>query len=130
MKNDPVISEEFLNAFVDDQLDGTEKSQTFDAIEHDEVLKQRVCELRGLKEQMRHAYEHPPGISKPETGQRRLQASYLQAWLPACCCASAELPAGLLIPLQERETALNIRVFFRACSATLRVQSHINSSFM
>lgn len=83
MKNDPVISEEFLNAFVDDQLDGTEKSQTFDAIEHDEVLKQRVCELRGLKEQMRHAYEHPPGISKPETGQRRLQASYLQA-LAAC----------------------------------------------
>lgn len=83
MKNDPVISEEFLNAFVDDQLDGTEKSQTFDAIEQDEVLKQRVCELRGLKEQMRHAYEHPPGISKPETRQRRLHTSYLQA-LAAC----------------------------------------------
>jgi len=82
-KDDPVISEEFLNAFVDDQLDGTEKSQTFDAIEHDDVLKQRVCELRGLKEQMRHAYEHPPGIGKPEGGQRHLRASRLQA-LAAC----------------------------------------------
>lgn len=83
MKNDRVISEEFLNAFVDNQLDGIEKSQTFDAIEHDDVLKERVCELHGLKERMRHAYEHPPVLDKSAAKVRRLHTSHLQA-LAAC----------------------------------------------
>lgn len=77
------VSDEFLNAFVDDQLDGAEKSQAFDAIEHDDVLKERVCELRGLKERMRHAYEHPPTRGRLVVKGRRLRASHLQA-LAAC----------------------------------------------
>ena len=82
-KHDQGISDEFLNAFVDDQLDGAEKSDTFDAIERDDVLKERVCELRGLKERMRHAYEHPPVPGRAAVKGRRLRASHLQA-LAAC----------------------------------------------
>lgn len=82
-QDDQGISDEFLNAFVDDQLDGAEKSHTFDAIERDDVLKERVCELRGLKERMRHAYEHPPVRGRSAVKGRRLRASYLQA-LAAC----------------------------------------------
>ena len=77
------VSDEFLNAFVDDQLDGDEKSQAFDAIEHDDVLKERVCELRGMKERMRHAYEHPPIRSGSAVEGVRVRASHLQA-LAAC----------------------------------------------
>lgn len=77
------VSDEFLNAFVDDQLDGAEKSHTFDAIEHDDGLKERVCELRGLKERIRHAYEHPPTHDRSAVKGRRLRASHLQA-LAAC----------------------------------------------
>jgi intracellular sulfur oxidation DsrE/DsrF family protein len=83
MKQDQGISDEFLNAFVDDQLDGAEKSQVFDAIEHDDVLKERVCELHGLKERMRHAYEHPPVHHKTAVKGLHLSASHLQA-LAAC----------------------------------------------
>lgn len=82
MKRDQGVSDEFLNAFVDDQLDAAEKSQAFDAIGEDEVLKERVCELRGLKEMMRHAYERPP-IHVPAVKGRRSRASYFQA-LAAC----------------------------------------------
>jgi intracellular sulfur oxidation DsrE/DsrF family protein len=82
-KHDQGISDEFLNAFVDDQLDGDEKSHTFDAIEQDDALKERVCELRGLKERMRHAYEHPPVRGRAAVKGRRLRASHLQA-LAAC----------------------------------------------
>lgn len=77
------ISDEFLNAFVDNQLDEAEKSQAFDAIEHNDALKERVCELRGLKEQLRHAYEHPPVLVKATTKKRRFDAYPLQA-LAAC----------------------------------------------
>lgn len=77
------VSDEFLNAFVDDQLDGAEKSQTFDAVEHDDELKERVCELRGLKERIRHAYEQPPTRDRSEVKGLRVRASHLQA-LAAC----------------------------------------------
>lgn len=81
-QDDSVVSDEFLNAFVDDQLDAAEKSQAFDAIGHDDTLKERVCELRGLKEMMKHAYAHPPA-RVPAVKGRRSRASYLQA-LAAC----------------------------------------------
>ncbi len=80
---DSVVSDEFLNAFVDDQLDAAEKSQAFDAIGHDEALKERVCELRGLKEMVRHSYEHPPVRNKSAGKGLRLRAPYLPA-LAAC----------------------------------------------
>jgi len=41
------ISDEYLNSFVDNQLDSAEKIQAFDAINQNETLKERVCELRG-----------------------------------------------------------------------------------
>lgn len=67
MKQDQAISDEFLNAFVDDQLDPAEKSQAFDMIEQDEVLKARVCELRGLKARVQHAYLNPPQPARSST---------------------------------------------------------------
>lgn len=80
MKHDQGISDEFLNAFVDDQLDAVEKSRAFDLIERDEGLRARVCELRGLKEMVQHAY---PVSEKTSLKRWRLRPPYLQA-LAAC----------------------------------------------
>ncbi|HUW49706.1 MAG TPA: hypothetical protein VMV75_01685 [Sulfuricella sp.] len=77
------VSDEFLNAFVDDQLDTAEKSHAFDSVEHDNMLKEKVCELRGLKEMVRHAYEHPPARDRSAVKGRRFETPYLQA-LAAC----------------------------------------------
>ena len=41
MKPAQDVSDEFLSAFVDDQLDVAEKSQAFDLIEQDETLRRR-----------------------------------------------------------------------------------------
>lgn len=54
------ISDEYLNSFIDDQLDPSEKSRAFAIIRQDEALKERVCEFRGLKEMIKHAYDQPP----------------------------------------------------------------------
>ncbi len=56
------ISEERLNAFIDDELDAAEKSEVFEALSDDGGLSQQACELRQLSELVRHAYEKPPAI--------------------------------------------------------------------
>lgn len=54
------ISDDRLNAFVDDQLDASEKSEIFEAMDTDSSISQRACELRQLGELVRHAYDRPP----------------------------------------------------------------------
>ena len=83
MKHGKDVSDEFLNAFVDDQLETAEKSMAFDTIEHDEALKERVCDLRGLKEMVQHAYHQPPLHKSAPAKQQRSWPPYSQA-LAAC----------------------------------------------
>jgi intracellular sulfur oxidation DsrE/DsrF family protein len=58
--NNQSISEEQLNAFVDDQLGQSDRERVFEAINRDPELARRVNELRQLKERVRHAYHNPP----------------------------------------------------------------------
>lgn len=62
--NNPNISIEFLNSFIDNQLDSTEKTIAFDAICQNEKTKEQVCELRDLKEMVKHAYNLAPGCNQ------------------------------------------------------------------
>lgn len=80
MKQDQIISDEFLNAFVDDQLDSAEKNRVFELIEQNEALKTRVCELRGLKEMVRHTYLQAPLPSQePARASSKYRAPLFQA---------------------------------------------------
>jgi intracellular sulfur oxidation DsrE/DsrF family protein len=68
------ISDELLNSFIDGELAPNETGEMFITIGRDDALKERVCELRGLKEMVMHAYHLPPvnGISpskRPGTWQ-------------------------------------------------------------
>lgn len=54
------ISDELLNSFVDNELALDETGEMFSVIGQDDALKERVCELRGLKEMVQHAYNRPP----------------------------------------------------------------------
>ena len=57
------ISEEQLNAFVDGELDTPEKDNLFAMLENDAALAHQVCELRAIKELVRHGHAQPPGWS-------------------------------------------------------------------
>jgi intracellular sulfur oxidation DsrE/DsrF family protein len=54
------ISDELLNSFIDGELAPHETGDMFITIGRDDALKDRVCELRGLKEMVMHAYHLPP----------------------------------------------------------------------
>lgn len=54
------ISEEMLNAFVDDELSGEEWAVIAARLESDPALREEVGRLRATKELLRHAYADPP----------------------------------------------------------------------
>jgi len=65
--NDPV-SDEQLNALLDNELDDSERARLFDAIRNDESLSARYCKLRQVKELVTLAYNDPPMAANNHTG--------------------------------------------------------------
>lgn len=57
MDNMPEISFEELNAFIDGELDVGAAARVLAALDADEALKRQSCELRALRDVVRHAYE-------------------------------------------------------------------------
>ena len=66
--SDHKFSDEFLNAFVDDQLAPEEKARVYPLINADKALNQRVCELRKTRDLVQLAYKNPPA-AKPATAR-------------------------------------------------------------
>lgn len=64
------FSDEFLNAFVDNQLAPEEKSDAFLAISRDEALNRRVCELRKVRDLVQLACAEPPAPARPRAPSR------------------------------------------------------------
>ena len=82
------ISDERLNAFIDDELDASEKSEVFEALSQDSALSQQACELRQLSELVRHAYSNPPHSGRFQKKEPRRVTPFGQA-------AAAALLVGL-----------------------------------
>jgi intracellular sulfur oxidation DsrE/DsrF family protein len=57
--NDPV-SDEQLNALLDNELDDAERARLFEAIRTDNAVSARYCTLRQVKEMVTLAYNNPP----------------------------------------------------------------------
>jgi len=60
MNTEQKFSDEFLNAFVDEQLSLEERQQVYACLAKDDALNRQVCELRKLHGLVRLAYEQPP----------------------------------------------------------------------
>ncbi len=76
MTQEKSLSDEFLNAFVDNQLAAEEKSRTYIEIGRDESLNRQVCELRKLHDLVQLAYHDappPPTRRQPTPHARRLR---------------------------------------------------------
>ncbi len=60
MNQENNFSDEFINAFVDDQLTPEEKSQAYAHLSGNEALNRQVCELRKVRDLIQLAYKEPP----------------------------------------------------------------------
>jgi hypothetical protein len=67
----PEFSDEFLNAFLDNQLTLEEKERAYLRISQDEALNRRVCELRKIQDAVRLSYQNPPVLpARPAPADR------------------------------------------------------------
>ncbi len=69
------FSDEFLSAFVDNQLAPEEKDRVYLRVSQDESLSRRVCELRKLQDVVRLSYQTlpaPPAHPRPTGEHHRL----------------------------------------------------------
>ena len=71
MSDDQQVSFEELNAFIDGELDAASSARVLAAIDADDRLRREACELRGLRDQVRNAYE-PARFAAPPQRSRRL----------------------------------------------------------
>lgn len=69
--NDERFSDEFINAFADDQLAPEEKSRVYPIIHDDPELSRRVCEVRKIRDLIQLAYKEPPAAPVRRTPARR-----------------------------------------------------------
>lgn len=67
------ITDETLNAFVDQQLTPAEMGEIFEAVRQDAELARRSCEIRQLKSLVRHAYD---GVEPGRPAQWRTGRSW------------------------------------------------------
>ena len=90
------FSDEFLNAFVDDQLDGEEKDRAYLEIGQDETINRQVCELRKLRDLTQHAYRDLPAppSATTATGKRRAGSRF---GIAACLVLAFGTVLGLQI---------------------------------
>jgi len=81
------ISDEQLNAYIDDELDFEERTQVVEQLGQDDALTHEAQELRQLQAMLRHAYRNPPPA--PRHGKGR----------PGSRDALNALAAGLLLAI-------------------------------
>lgn len=81
------ISDEQLNAFIDDELDAADRERVLTAVAVDGELAQRACALRLVKEQVRHAYAEPPAAPSRRRPARPWRALAMALMLAAATLA-------------------------------------------
>jgi len=93
MSQEKCYSDEFLNAFVDDQIAAEEKSRAYIEFGQNEALNRQVCELRKLHDLVQLAYREPP--TPPERAASG--PSVRRARLRFAVAASVLLTLGILL---------------------------------
>ncbi|MEK7206268.1 MAG: hypothetical protein AAB134_00085 [Pseudomonadota bacterium] len=103
MNQDEKFSDEYLNAFVDDQLTPEEREQVYARLSQDEALKQQVCRLRQVSDLVNLAYKQLP---QPAPGLRTAKAGkWLSLGLAAGLALAVSAVAGwLLFPFSASNT--------------------------
>lgn len=79
MNDDYQVSDEHLNAFIDNELDTEEWTHMVEMIRTDESLAGRVCELRQLKDMVQMSYRAPDSTGHEPFRARRRRWDYLTA---------------------------------------------------
>jgi len=120
------VSEEIINAFVDDQMTLGDKEELYSQISEDKELNRRVCELRKVRDLVQTAYRDvPPAPSKPSGNQNLNSGNHWRN-----IAAAVVLSIGVVVGWQiSRAEFPNLVHFASADKNTdpVKILFHLNS---
>jgi intracellular sulfur oxidation DsrE/DsrF family protein len=121
MTQEKRFSDEFLNAFVDNQLASEEKSRAFVEISQDEGLNRQVCELRKMRDLVQHAYAEPPAPPTSRHGGRSRARMSLRFGI----AASVVLVVGIAVGREIKLPAADIEPLVAHSATTVAASDQI-----
>lgn len=86
------VTEEKLNLFIDKQLDTDEMNEIHQLLLDDKALRERVCQLKAVRELVGYAYSEVPPSRYEEAGEKSARSNYARA-----LAASVTLALGVLL---------------------------------
>ena len=115
------ISEDKLNLFVDKQLDTDEMNEIHEALLDDKDLRERVCQLKAVRELVGYAYSDVPDSAYDAHEQSRSSSMFAKA-----IAASVTLVVGVLLGWSTYEYSPNAIQAISAENAFQYVANHVD----
>lgn len=115
------ITEDKLNLFIDKQLDSDEMNDIHEALLDDKDLRERVCQLKAVRELIGYAYSEVPG-SQDDIRQQRASSSIFAKAI----AASVTLVVGVLLGWTTYEYSPNAIQAISAENTFQYVANHVN----
>ena len=99
-------TDEKLNLFIDDQLDTDEKDAIRHAVLEDASIRERVCQLKAVRELVGHAYENVPVTGSTGGSGKKQQGNYFWKGIAAGLILAVGMFAGWVINDAARTTQM------------------------
>ena len=136
MSQSEKFSDEFLNAFIDGELDDAERERLLDILRRDEALNARVCDLQKVRELLQHAYRQPPEPARRRPDPRRDRLSRFGAGIAASVILGLGVAVGWTLHGQQQpqggllDIAQSMQLDPRqtAAQSTWRVVLHVTTA--
>jgi intracellular sulfur oxidation DsrE/DsrF family protein len=94
---DNKYTDEQLNLFIDNQLDTAEKDEIRHSILEDAALRERVCQLKAVRELVGYAYENVPEPASGTAAGNGAQGNYIWKGIAAGLLLALGMFAGWII---------------------------------
>jgi intracellular sulfur oxidation DsrE/DsrF family protein len=126
------ITDEILNAFVDQQLTPSEMGEVFEAVKQDAELARRSCEIRQLKSLVRHAYDglepnRPAQWAKPRSWGMQAAAAVLLLGLGGLLGWTLRPMGGSILPVALAQKGEFMHVSQQSATAGNHFILHIDT---
>ncbi len=104
--NDKTYSDEKLNLFIDEQLDTDENDEIRHSILEDASLRERVCQLKAVRELVGYAYESIPEPDSASSTGSAVSTRYLWKGIAASLLLAIGMLAGWTVNDAARSTQI------------------------
>ena len=117
------ITEDRLNLFIDEQLDTDEMNEIHEALLDDKELRERVCQLKAVRELIGYAYSEVPPSRHEDQNKKRSTLLFGRA-----VAASVTLLVGVLLGWSTYEYSPNATMAISAENTFQYVANHVKAN--